>query len=193
MRHLDTVPTSTIDDADVRTTAPRRVRTVHAIDLENQLVTRGRRMTTADAARWWAVYRDEAVGVGPDDLVFVGVSVHTTRELRPAFEGDRVMWRIGHAGPDGADLALLSALYAPQFAGKYRRLVIASGDHIFAPLARHAREVGMKVQLVHGRNGVSSELAALASTRTTIRPVARSQEARALSAIRLVHTAATAA
>ena len=51
----------------------------------------------------------------------------------------------------------------------------------------------MKVQLVHGRNGVSSELAALASTRTTIRPVARSQEARALSAIRLVHTAATAA
>ena len=99
MRHLDTVPTSTIDDADVRTTAPRRVRTVHAIDLENQLVTRGRRMTTVDAARWWAVYRDEAVGVGPDDLVFVGVSVHTTRELRPAFEGDRVMWRIGHAGP----------------------------------------------------------------------------------------------
>lgn len=192
MHQLDIAPSQ--DPITTMTSpAPQLVRTVHAIDLENQLVMRGRRLTTADATRWWSVYRNEAVGVGPDDLVFVGVSVHTTRELRPAFEGDRVMWRIGHAGPDGADLALLSALYAPQFAAKYQRLVIASGDHIFAPLARHARELGMKVHLVHTANGVSSELAALAATRTTIRTVARSQRVRALSAIRLVHAAAVAA
>lgn len=172
---------------------PRRLPTVHAIDLENQLVRRGRKVTTNDVARWWSVYRNEAVGVAPGDLVFIGVSVHTTREFRPAFAGEKVMWRIGHSGPDGADLALLSSIYAPQLASRFERLVIASGDHIFAPLARHAREVGMHVHLVTGEAGVSGELAAVASIRTTIRTVSRAQQARTRSAIHLVHAAAVAA
>lgn len=71
--------------------------------------------------------------------------------------------------------------------------MIASGDHIVAPLVREARDLGMQVQVVAGQGGVSAEVAEVASIRTTIRTVSRSQQARTLAAIHLVRSATVAA
>jgi uncharacterized LabA/DUF88 family protein len=69
----------------------------------------------------------------------------------------------------------LDAVNVHHIARRYDRLVIASRDHIFAPLALEARALGMTVQIVTGETNVSRELKAAAGTLTTIRRHSRTQ------------------
>jgi hypothetical protein len=68
-------------------------------------------------------------------------------------------------GPDGADLALLQVLEheIPRSCGT---VVIASGDHIFAPIARQLRAEGRRVEVVACAGTVSAELYASADAFT---------------------------
>ena len=61
-------------------------------------------------------------------------------------------------GPDGADLMLLSLAPPELVARCYDRLVIGSGDHIFAARAHTARDLGVEILVVARAGGCSSRL-----------------------------------
>jgi hypothetical protein len=118
------------------------------------------------------------------------VAERTARKFRSSVHDKSIKWRIGDNGPDGADHALLNAIKLQYIAKRYDRLVIASRDHIFAPLAREARALGMTVHIVVGETKVSRELKAAAGTLTTIRTRSRTQ---ALNNLAKIHQVARAA
>lgn len=169
-------------------TAQSRPRTVHVIDFESGVG--GGSASSEEIQQYWNIYRHEAVGIGPRDLVLVGVAERTARKFRSSVHDKSIKWRIGDDGPDGADHALLDAVKVQHIARRYDRLVIASRDHIFAPLAREARALGMTVHIVVGETKVSRELKAAAGTLTTIRTHSRTQALDNLAKIRQVARAA---
>ena len=65
---------------------------------------------------------------------------------------------IGANRPDGADLALIDSVEIDWVASNFGQVVIASGDHIFAPMARKFRAAGLSVIQVLGAGGCSAEL-----------------------------------
>ncbi|WP_306901941.1 NYN domain-containing protein [Arthrobacter sp. B1I2] len=165
--------------------------TCHLIDIENEMG--GGYWTAGDVELWWQIYRQQAVGITLGDLVIVGVAERAARKVRNGMRGENVKWRIGSDGPDGADLALLNAVNVSRISRRYSRLVVASGDHIFAPLAQEARVLGMSVQVVLGKGRVSRDLKEAATIQTRIRSSSREAQRRTLAAIRTVHAAAVAA
>ena len=104
----------------------------------------------------------------------VGASRSVVRKYRRAIHGANVRWIVGADAPDGADRALLAAIDLRRVARDYDELVIVSGDHAFADLARRAKMLGLTVQVVTAqhpeqRSMLSRELAAAADTRTLVR------------------------
>ncbi|AOY74408.1 hypothetical protein ARZXY2_4909 (plasmid) [Arthrobacter sp. ZXY-2] len=168
-----------------------RLQSCHVIDIENQMG--GGYWAASDVERWWQVYRQQAVGIAEGDLIIIGVAEQAAKKARTALRGERIKWRIGADGPNGADLALLAAIDVDRISRRYSRLILASGDHIFAPLAQEARSLGMTVQIVSGRGLVSRELQKISSIRTNIRSTSLEAQRRTLAAIRTVHAAAIAA
>jgi len=61
-------------------------------------------------------------------------------------------------GPDGADLALLGWGSPELVARRFHRLVVASGDGIFAGIVRALREFGLRVEVLYGNGRVSRHL-----------------------------------
>lgn len=116
--------------------------TQHVVDIENLL--RGR--VTSDRVRAaFAEYR-ALVPIGPDDDVVVGLGRERGTAAFDVPAPARV--RIGAAGPDGADHALLDAVDPVFSARRYERVVLATGDGIFQPMARALRDAGAHVVLV---------------------------------------------
>lgn len=145
-------------------------------DVENP--TRGAKATCEELADFWSVLKQKAPGIAPHDHVVVGASRSVVRKYRGAIHGANVKWVVGADAPDGADRALLQAIDLRRVARDYDELVIVSGDHAFADLARRARMLGLTVQVVTAqhpeqRSMLSRELAAAADTRTLVRLVAR--------------------
>ncbi|MBC8194343.1 MAG: hypothetical protein H8E69_01085 [Actinobacteria bacterium] len=101
----------------------------------------------------------EQIGFSMGDLLFA--ACNHTPGIRPSCEQNRTFklrkyWprcsmRLAQ-GPDGADLELLA--FAETFLGngnvasRFEDVVVASGDHIFAPAARRFREAGLTVHSV---------------------------------------------
>lgn len=138
-------------------TSPARgdgVRGLHLVDLENLLGAHRDLSTT----RWvWQRYAASGV-LKPGDQVVVATG--------PAFAA--AAWfalptigvrRLVRSGVDGADLALLDETDPRWVARRYGRLVISSGDHVFALLARQAALAGMQVTNVTGYGRPSPTLA----------------------------------
>ena len=131
-----------------------RPRALHLIDLENLLGTQRDAAAVADV---WSEYVD-TVGVGAADSVLVGTE--TTWSARAWFALPKHgLRRVCGRGPDAADRALLAAVDIEHDLARFPTLVIASGDHAFAPLARAARARGCRVELVIGAGFLSRGLA----------------------------------
>ena len=144
-------------------------RTLHLVDIENAL---GGAVATADEVRaFWRAYREFAVGVGEDDHVVVASSSIMAKVAWFALPQAGIQRRVKD-GKDGADHALLESVDLDRDAARFGRLVITSGDHIFAPLARDARAAGMRVHQVIGNGTPSRELLSACPTRTWLRPAA---------------------
>lgn len=120
----------------------------HIVDLEN-LVVGGVSYASSprdvgdgimtSALKW---YQEDMVR--PGDLAHYGIDV-TRADLLfglPAGAGC-----VGH-GKDGADRALLQRIDIAATARGCTDLVIASGDHCFAPVALEARTLGLRVTVV---------------------------------------------
>lgn len=136
-------------------------RTLHLIDIENELGTPSPTpLAVREAAADYAVASDWK----PGDLTVIGSSRMCCSKA--AFD-----WPLPHRwvtrdGRDGGDLALLAELACePLF--QIKRVVIASGDHMFAPAAYQlaARGITVEVVAMHGR--LSSRLR-LAAHRVTV-------------------------
>ena len=157
-----------------------RTRRFFLVDIEN--LTDGARGTDDQIRNAWRVLRDEAPGIAPADDVLIGAAERVARRLEPLIQGRNVRWVVGEQIADGADLALLEAIDLDAVATRFDELVIVSGDHAFAPLARRARLLGLSVQVVTteaiaGRHVLAQNLASVANTHTVIRRTSRSEAA----------------
>jgi hypothetical protein len=128
-------------------------RTLHLVDIENLLGdpwATGPRVATA--------YEDAlaAGGYREGDLVFVACNRWMVREL--AFVPHTQCRLLVAHGADGADLALLAQAAPEWVAKRFDRMVVASGDGIFAARARACAELGVQVEVVRGASSVSKQL-----------------------------------
>jgi hypothetical protein len=132
---------------------PRRpARAMHLIDIEN--LAGLERPSQADASRVRASYR-QLVAVGPMDQVVVACN-------HLAFQGAGFGWidarHLVRSGADGADLELLAVIYFEDVARRFDRVVIGSGDGIFASAAAHLASEGCQVTAVSRRESLSARL-----------------------------------
>ena len=75
--------------------------------------------------------------------------------------------RLVRSGPDGADLALLDSLRAPdEVVQRFDGVVVASGDHIFSDLVLDLADAGGTVVVVWGEGALSRHL--VGAARTTV-------------------------
>jgi hypothetical protein len=93
------------------------------------------------------------------DLVVVAANRWLLAEL--GFVAHTSCQKVVAHGPDGADLALLAWADAPWIVRRFDRLVVASGDGIFAAVVRGARDGGLEVDVVFGGGAVSNRIRAL--------------------------------
>lgn len=125
-----------------------RPRTLNLVDLEN--------LVGGDVREVWSQFVD-VVDTRYDDHSTVAVS---RRHAAAAFFAlpTRMQRVIGANRPDGADLALIDSVEIAWVAANFGQVVIASGDHIFAPMARQFRQAGLGVIQVLGAGACSAEL-----------------------------------
>lgn len=123
-----------------------RKRRYFLVDIEN--LTGGAKISASEALKLWKVIKQQAPGVAPHDHVVFGASRGVFHKYRNAFAGQGIKWVIGDNAKDGADLALLSAVDIHRVSKDFQELVIVSGDHIFAPLARRAAQKGLTVHVI---------------------------------------------
>lgn len=70
----------------------------------------------------------------------------------------QLRWIPAGTGCDAADRALLEAVDEALLARRYRRVVIGSGDHAFAPLAERLVSSGIQVTVVARKGAVNWKL-----------------------------------
>lgn len=132
--------------------APDAERTLHLIDVENLLG--GTTFTEADVAALKLAYTAVA-GVAKGDFEIVGSSHYTAPAV---WFGWRNARRVVRSGRDGADLALIEILETENVSVRFGRVVIASGDQIFAEHAAHLHRKDVKVTVVTRRESLSNQL-----------------------------------
>lgn len=169
-----------------------RIRRYFLLDIENP--TRGAKASVEEVVTFWSILKQQAPGVAAHDHVVVGASRSVARRYRTAIAGRNVKWVIGANAPEAADRALLAAIDLRRVARNYDELVIVSGDHAFAGLARRAKASGLTVHVItaehpENRSMLSRELSAAADIRTVVRLRARSQRAGTIQATRAMSAA----
>lgn len=126
-------------------------RSLHLLDVENML---GGLVTSSRVSEMWASYQLNApVAVG--DHVVAGFGPMTAEEgvfaLPPT-----VRKLVAPAGPDAADRILIEAVDVEFVHRRFARVIIASGDARFAPLAWQLRLLDVRVLYVDTKaSGVS--------------------------------------
>lgn len=135
-------------------------RTLAIVDAENLL---GRaRFDPYGVACGLAVSLAVVAELEDDDHIVVGSDVTIGHAIGLAFPGRRLV--VGRGG-DGADNALLAAVGSTSFVSdRFDRVVLASGDHIFAPLVRRLVRAGVEVWVVARPAALSRALACEASS-----------------------------
>jgi NYN domain len=130
-----------------------RERALHLVDLENLAGGPG---DLANAAPMVAAAYDAASGRMPGDLLFVATSHFAAHETWHA------VWpgvqRLIASGPDGADHALLHVIARERPHDRFTRVVIGSGDGIFAQAAAELQARGCEVTVVSRCDSLSRQL-----------------------------------
>jgi len=93
---------------------------------------------------------------GPLDHMIVGASHHSGFVAGHGWPGAKLVFG---SGPDGADLALLNALWpVDEMVQRFDGVVIASGDHIFTDLVVDLTGAGGTVAVAWGKGALSPRL-----------------------------------
>ena len=137
-----------------RQNAPAR-RSLHLIDVDN-LVRDPRTLDRRQIEDVLARYRQAAeYREGDHSVVATGKNGRHVLETELAWATASHRRRSGH---DGADLMLLEEVDWAIRGRRYGRVVIGSGDHIFAAAARRLMSVGITVAIVAPLGAASSAL-----------------------------------
>jgi len=137
-----------------------RPRTMVLVDLENLC---GSGDPSAIECHW----AQNLVATVADDReaqVVVAVSHHAAPVAMFSWQGGRVVLR---SGQDGADLALLEVIRDEGVAERFGRVVLGSGDGIFATAVAELVEHGLVVDVVAPEHSIASSLARVATGVTT--------------------------
>lgn len=135
------------------TSSSAATRSLHLVDIENLVGTP--RAASGVVLDTFDRYL-ELAGWQPHDHVIVAANPHLL--ARVVFDFRVPCSPHSACGRDGADRELLS-FAAPEFvASRYRRLVVGSGDGIFASRAQAVRALGADVLVVARADGCSSRL-----------------------------------
>lgn len=143
-------------------------RTFHAIDIEN-LVGSGRPAEATVAALRTAYLA--VVKVRPLDQMVVACNRASLVDVGFGWGPRHAHYRVG-VGHNGADWELLGVLECEGVADRFRQVVIASGDGIFAPMAARLAAAGCDVTVVSRRASLSARLE-LAAQRVVFLPESR--------------------
>jgi hypothetical protein len=127
-------------------------RSLHLIDVENLAGRTSFR--EVDVAVIAAAYEPVA-SIGPDDLVVVASSHFTAAQTWFGWGSAR---RLVRSGPDGADLALIEVIETEKIATRFGRVVIASGDRIFAEPAAWLQAQDVDVTVVTRADALSNQV-----------------------------------
>ncbi len=125
-------------------------RTLHLVDLENLLGDRRKEEVALDGLRRYLALARWAEG----DQVLVAAHPEIIRQI--GFEPPVSCSLHATAGDDAADRMLLAHAPAELVARRYSRLVVGSGDGIFAGRAVAARARGVGVAVVARADGCST-------------------------------------
>lgn len=117
-------------------------RELHLIDIENELGTG--QVKAADIARFRTFYLKANNVPANAHIVVASSSSQNLLESAVGWPGARTVWL---PGQDGADRALLEIAYEENVEKRYDKVVIASGDHIFAEAAGALQNLGVKVKV----------------------------------------------
>jgi hypothetical protein len=134
-------------------------RTLHILDIENIM---GGPLSGETALKATVVaYRDLAPVLALDH-VFIGVNPGLAPAVAAVWPNAQL--RVG-GGPDGADHVLLDVLGDTAWiASRYDRVVLGSGDGIFAQVVASLRAAGLPVDVAASPASLSLSLVALASS-----------------------------
>jgi hypothetical protein len=115
-------------------------RELHLIDIENE--TGKPNPTAAEIAQFRAFYCDRNNVPRDAHIVVAASSGATLLEASVGWPGARTTFL---PGLDGADLALIEVALGENVDQRYGKVVIASGDHIFAEAATTLIRLGVQV------------------------------------------------
>ena len=133
-------------------------RSLHLVDIENLMG--GPRGGPAALLRAVSDYR-EAAPVVVGDHVVVGTNPQLGVVAHASWPSARLVIR---GGPNGADMALLAEVENDRWvAARYDRIVVGSGDGVFAEVARTFRRYGLAVGVVSREQSLSYVLARAAT------------------------------
>ncbi len=136
----------------------RSGRVMMLVDVEN--LHGGSRFTVADVGII-RVNVGQVSGMPPEGQVVVGASSAAGLvEAGLGWPGARRVWIPGR---DGADLALADVALNEDVVNRFARVVICSGDGLFAVPARYLRLAGLSVTVVAVAGRLSRQLAATAT------------------------------
>lgn len=138
--------------------AARSQRTLHLVDVEN--LEGCAEFSELDAAATAAAYM-AAVQVRVGDVIIIASSHHSAAAAWYGWPHNAR--RLVRSGVDGADRALLEVLAKEHVQDRFARVVIGSGDHIFAVPARALVAQGVAVTVVTRGRSLARELAVAVS------------------------------
>ena len=120
-----------------------RGRTLHILDIENLCGTA--RPDNAEVAFMVDRYSTAMDVLPGDQLVMAASSGGTAFAAKLARPSAQVLFR---KGQDGADRAILETVQPRLVSSRFGRVILGSGDHIFAGLADEMSELGVFVEIV---------------------------------------------
>jgi len=88
------------------------------------------------------------------DCVFVAANPINREAVYEGWPGALYNFRYGQ---DGADLQIIKFFAGIEDLSKYSEVILASGDAGLEPIARKAREMGLKIQIVANRKSCSKK------------------------------------
>lgn len=137
------------------------LRRLHLIDIEN--LAGGGHLDCPRAVAAAECYRHH-IRAGKQDLTVVAAGPTSALAAGVAFDDARLL--LGR-GLDGADRALLEALATDPLVGRVDRVVLASGDGIFASAVAALNATGPPVWVAAPREALSTRLRASAAHAVT--------------------------
>lgn len=133
-------------------------RELHLVDIEN--LYGGTGFSCNDVVRIRRRYGAVADPISSAQFVLATSARMPGLEAGLGWMGCRLLIR---PGTDGADLALVEVAETENLAGRFERVVIGSGDGIFANAAANLARLGCDILVVCRRGGLSRRLALAAS------------------------------